>query len=76
MRTRLIGRTLGATSLQTDALAQNRRENMLEVVGIAGFMMCVVFAVLFGIYLCVRLFSYITTGIESKLKKENLDINA
>ena len=41
---------------------------MLESVGIGVFMMCVVFAVLFGIYLCVRLFSKVTMKIEESLK--------
>jgi len=49
---------------------------MLESLGVAVFMMCVVFAILFGIYLCVRLFSYITAKIESNLEKDNLDTNA
>lgn len=46
---------------------------MLENIGIAGFIMSVVFAVLFGIYLCVRLFSLITAKLESVLKKEEPD---
>ena len=44
--------------------------SILESVGIAMFMMCVVFAVLFGIYLCVRLFSAITMKIEENIGSE------
>ena len=40
---------------------------MGETIGIAIFMMCVVFAVLIGIYFCVRIFSAITMKIENKL---------
>lgn len=43
---------------------------MLESVGIAIFIMCVVFAVLFGIYICVRLFSMVTMKIEEGLRGE------
>jgi len=42
---------------------------MLESIGIAGFMMCVVFAVLLGIYLCMKIFSFITAKIEDKINK-------
>lgn len=42
---------------------------MVETIGIAGFIMAVVFAVLLGIYLCMKIFSFITIKIEDKLKK-------
>ena len=45
--------------------------SVLESVGVAGFIMCVVFVVLFGIYLCVRLFSSITMKIEAKLNSND-----
>ena len=46
---------------------------MLESVGIAVFIMCVVFTVLIGIYFCVRLFSLITMKIEGKANGKDTD---
>lgn len=42
-----------------------------ESLGVAIFIMCVVFVVLFGIYLCVKLFSLITMKIEKNLKSSD-----
>ena len=47
---------------------------VLESVGVGIFMMCVVFAVLIGIYFCVRIFSAITMKIEGN--SENSDSQA
>ena len=44
---------------------------MLESVGIGIFMMCVVFAVLTGIYFCVRIFSAITMKVEDNFKSND-----
>ena len=41
----------------------------MESIGVAIFMMCVVFSVLLGIYLCVKLFTAITAKIESTIDK-------
>ena len=46
---------------------------MLATIGTAGFMMCVVFAVLLGIYLCVKGFSFITMKIEDKIKETDVE---
>lgn len=48
---------------------------MLESLGIGLFIMCVVFVVLLGIYLCVRIFSAITMKIESNLKDNESKTN-
>jgi len=43
---------------------------MLENIGIAIFIICVVFAVLMCIYFCVRLFSWLTMKIEGTANNE------
>ena len=48
---------------------------MLETIGIALFIMCVVFAVLIGIYFCVRIFSFITMKIEDNLGNDETKTN-
>jgi len=47
----------------------------LESVGVGGFMMAIVFTILLGIYVSVRIFSWITMKIEGQMNSENSQTN-
>jgi len=44
---------------------------MLESIGVALFMMVIVFVVLLGIYVCMKLFLAIASKVESMMSKKN-----